>query len=371
MAESQKALVIRSQAMEKKIEGLILSQQQGSTQPTVANNDGKAFNSTMSQQNEQEGATVSNSQQAVKNAVNHAETQAVNHSETKAVNHAETQAVNNAVRNSQAVPVLVKSRRTGTMNPQEDIKEEQAGPMLLKVDKAAVLVKEEEKDIATETQEDVPRQGVETKKRSRKKKLDAKQDDDEVFKKKMLQSQEIHKVKVEKAQENSAARLQCKMNNKNEIHSLKRGMEVSLGSPNSLELVALATVSNVDDKEIGPDYVEVLVNYVMKKSTMLPHAQGRINKMSNAQATCIMWPRVHMNIVTESEIVHQTIRKEHEEEIGRVEKDDVTTIIEKIKKNKRCSTDVSATKQDMSQNEGVVAGMSQNDVDVASIAWNP
>jgi hypothetical protein len=83
-----------------------------------------------------------------------------------------------------------------------------------------------------------------------------------------------------------------------QIHAFKRGMEVSLRSPNSLQLVASATVSNVDDKETGPDYVAVLLNYVMKKSTMLPRPHGKIKKMSSAQATCILWPRIHVRIMS-------------------------------------------------------------------------
>jgi hypothetical protein len=91
-----------------------------------------------------------------------------------------------------------------------------------------------------------------------------------------------------------------------QIHALKRGMEVSLRSPNSLELVASSAVSNVDDKETGPDYVEVLVNYVMKKSTMLPRAQGKIKKMSSAQASCILWPRIHVKILQNFETLLTT-----------------------------------------------------------------
>ncbi|KAM0914261.1 hypothetical protein ACQ4PT_011640 [Festuca glaucescens] len=134
----------------------------------------------------------------------------------------------------------------------------------------------------------------------------------------ILSQQQVHKVKLEKVKENSAARLKCKLHKENEIHALKRGMEVSLRSPNSLQLVALATLSNVDDKETGPDYVE-------------------------------------MNVVTQSEIVHQKIWKEHDEERSRVEKDGVSAVVEKTKKIKRGSTDVSVTKQYMSQNEGAEA----------------
>ncbi|KAM0827587.1 hypothetical protein ACQ4PT_068103 [Festuca glaucescens] len=363
MAESHKALVIRSQAMEEKIEGLILSQQQVSTQATATfpgSNDGEPINT-------QEAATRSTSQEDV----NHAEAVAASQSQ-RAINRKE-----HAVTNSQSLPVLVKPKRAAVINTQEDKKEDQAVPvpaLVVKVDKSAMTVKEQEKetealkvkeqekDTATETLEDDQRDSVDLKKRPRKKKLEeiteekrkAVDDDGEVSKK-MLQSQEVHKVKLEKVKENSAARLKCKLHKENEIHALKRGMEVSLRSPNSLELVASATISNVDDKETCPDYVEVLVNYVMKKSTMLPRAQGRIKKMSSAQASCILWPRIHMNVMTQSEIVHQKIWKEHDQERSRVEKDGVSAVVEKIKKIKRGSTDVSVTKQYMSQNEGVEA----------------
>jgi hypothetical protein len=57
-----------------------------------------------------------------------------------------------------------------------------------------------------------------------------------------------------------------------------------------------------------------------------------------------------MNVVTQSEIVHQEIWKEHDEERSRVDKDGVSVVVEKTKKLKRGSTD-------MSQNEVVEAGM--------------
>jgi hypothetical protein len=56
-------------------------------------------------------------------------------------------------------------------------------------------------------------------------------------------------------------------------------------SAKNIELVVSTTVSNVDDKELDPDYVEVLLNYVVKKTTMLPRAHGMIKKMTSAQAT--------------------------------------------------------------------------------------
>ncbi|XP_044360007.1 uncharacterized protein [Triticum aestivum] len=43
------------------------------------------------------------------------------------------------------------------------------------------------------------------------------------------------------------------------------------------------------------DCVEVLVNIVLKETTELSRAQGKINKLGNAQARCIPWP--HKNIM--------------------------------------------------------------------------
>jgi hypothetical protein len=60
-------------------------------------------------------------------------------------------------------------------------------------------------------------------------------------------------------------------------------MEVGLTSPNSAQLVAYGTVQNVDtnskclDGKPLSDFVEVLVNIVLRESTLLPRAQGRIN----------------------------------------------------------------------------------------------
>jgi hypothetical protein len=80
MAESQKALVIKSQVMDEKIEVLILSQQQASTEneeflsKNDQENDG-AIKDTRSQHNDKGIATLNNSQAPVK----HTETNVVNH----------------------------------------------------------------------------------------------------------------------------------------------------------------------------------------------------------------------------------------------------------------------------------------------------
>jgi predicted RNA-binding protein with PUA-like domain len=146
MAESHKALVIRSQAMEEKIEGLILSQQQVSTQATTtfpASNDGEP----------------SNTQEAGKRST--------------------SQEVNHAVTNIQSLQELVKPERAAVINAQEDKKEDQSVPapaLVLKVDKSAVTaalkVKEQDKETATETLEDDQRDSGDLKKRPRKKKLE-------------------------------------------------------------------------------------------------------------------------------------------------------------------------------------------------------
>ena len=83
----------------------------------------------------------------------------------------------------------------------------------------------------------------------------------------------------------------------NADNTFKRGMEVSLRSPNSMELVASATITDVDDKALGLDFVEVVVNYVMKKTTLLPRAQGKIKKMASAQSTCIHWPWIYVRLL--------------------------------------------------------------------------
>ena len=74
-------------------------------------------------------------------------------------------------------------------------------------------------------------------------------------------------------------------------------MEVSLTSQNSASVVAMGTIQKTDRKAKATDgqpladCVEVLVNIVLKEATELPRAQGKINKLGNAQARCIPWPR--------------------------------------------------------------------------------
>lgn len=68
---------------------------------------------------------------------------------------------------------------------------------------------------------------------------------------------------------------------------IKTGKEVGLTSPNSEQLVALGTVQKICNN----DYVEVLVNMVLKSTTQLPHPKGRMTIISHAEARRIRWPQ--------------------------------------------------------------------------------
>lgn len=78
---------------------------------------------------------------------------------------------------------------------------------------------------------------------------------------------------------------------------IKCGMEVGLTSPNSAIMVALGTIQTTDKKAKAidgqplADFVEVLISVVLKETTQLPRAQGRIPNLGSAQARCIPWPR--------------------------------------------------------------------------------
>ncbi|XP_037408271.1 uncharacterized protein LOC119270369 [Triticum dicoccoides] len=67
--------------------------------------------------------------------------------------------------------------------------------------------------------------------------------------------------------------------------TIKCGMEVSLTSPNSASVVAMGTIQKTDRKAKAidgqplADCVEVLVNIVLKETTELPRAQGKINML--------------------------------------------------------------------------------------------
>ncbi|XP_037450565.1 uncharacterized protein LOC119320692 [Triticum dicoccoides] len=55
------------------------------------------------------------------------------------------------------------------------------------------------------------------------------------------------------------------------------------------------------------DCVEVLVNVVLKETTELPRAQGKINKIGNAQARCIPWPRKNIMQTGRTTVLHSKV----------------------------------------------------------------
>jgi len=73
----------------------------------------------------------------------------------------------------------------------------------------------------------------------------------------------------------------------------KCGLEVDLISPQSTSMVAFATIQATDSKSKATDgqplgdCVEVLINTVFSKTTLLPRSQGNISKLSNAVGRCI------------------------------------------------------------------------------------
>ncbi|KAI5004161.1 hypothetical protein ZWY2020_031404 [Hordeum vulgare] len=94
---------------------------------------------------------------------------------------------------------------------------------------------------------------------------------------------------------------------------IKCGMEVSLTSPNSTSVVAMGTIQKTDRKAKATDgqpladCVEVLVNIVLKETTELPRAQGKTNKLGNAQARCIPWPRKNIMQTDDTTLLHSKV----------------------------------------------------------------
>ena len=87
-------------------------------------------------------------------------------------------------------------------------------------------------------------------------------------------------------------------------YPLRQGMEVGLASPNTFDMVAEGTIQNADPNAMGLDgqplceFVEVMINMVHKKTTMLPRPRGRMTKMASAQAKCIPWPRNCVSVIS-------------------------------------------------------------------------
>ncbi|XP_020184903.1 uncharacterized protein [Aegilops tauschii subsp. strangulata] len=67
-------------------------------------------------------------------------------------------------------------------------------------------------------------------------------------------------------------------------------------------LVAKATILSIDHRkvvggqELGSEYCEVAVNYVIKRDAILPRGVGNMTTMGQAQGRCITWPYKHLEV---------------------------------------------------------------------------
>jgi hypothetical protein len=101
----------------------------------------------------------------------------------------------------------------------------------------------------------------------------------------------IKSVKVEKAQENKMKNSEVKKKRNKGTVNVTKGMDVALTSPTSETIVALGTVQNADTDE----YIEVMINMVLKRTTRLPQAKGRMTLLGQAEAHSIQWPRKNVS----------------------------------------------------------------------------
>jgi hypothetical protein len=100
----------------------------------------------------------------------------------------------------------------------------------------------------------------------------------------------IKSVKLEKAKENMTNSEVKKKRNKGTVNVTKR-MDVALTSPTSEAVVAIGTVQNADTDE----YIEVMINMVLKRTTRLPQAKGRMTLLGQAEAHSVQWPRKNVS----------------------------------------------------------------------------
>ncbi|KAK1669200.1 hypothetical protein QYE76_057359 [Lolium multiflorum] len=103
----------------------------------------------------------------------------------------------------------------------------------------------------------------------------------------------IKTVKMEKAQENRMKNSEVKKRKNKGPVKVTKGMDVALTSPYNEAVVALGTVQNADTDE----FIEVMINMVLKRTTRLPQAKGRMTLLGHAEARSVQWPR--KNISTE------------------------------------------------------------------------
>ncbi|KAK1680568.1 hypothetical protein QYE76_041416 [Lolium multiflorum] len=112
----------------------------------------------------------------------------------------------------------------------------------------------------------------------------------------------IKSVKVEKAQENKMKNSEVKKKRNKGTVNVTKGMDIALTSPTSETIVALGTMQNADTDE----YIEVMINMVLKRTTRLPQAKGRMTLLGQAEAHSVQWPR--KNVSTEEvDMTHASI----------------------------------------------------------------
>jgi hypothetical protein len=101
----------------------------------------------------------------------------------------------------------------------------------------------------------------------------------------------IKTVKMEKAQENRMKISEVKKRKNKGPVKVTKGMDVALTSPYSEAVVALGTVQHADTDE----FIEVMINMVLKRTTRLPQAKGRMTLLGHAEARSVQWPRKNVS----------------------------------------------------------------------------
>jgi hypothetical protein len=97
----------------------------------------------------------------------------------------------------------------------------------------------------------------------------------------------IKSVKLEKAQESNMKINEVKKRKNKGIVKVIKSMDVALTSPTSESVVALGNVQNTDTE----DYIEVMINMLLKRTTKLPQVKGRMTLPHHVEAQSVQWPR--------------------------------------------------------------------------------
>src|SRR4051812_3575741 len=101
----------------------------------------------------------------------------------------------------------------------------------------------------------------------------------------------VNSIKTEKAEENKkSSKDNYKKRSKGKLN-VKPGIEVALTSPKSEEVVALGTVQRVG----SDDHIQVLINLVLRRTTSLPEAKGRMTLLGHEEAHSVKWPMCNVS----------------------------------------------------------------------------